>query len=102
MRTEDVVGVIFFSLLLLGVGLIIYGANRAKPELRKPKWTTVGLGIIGLVFLLFGLLSSYFVYKSPRIEATGYIENLKQSTGRDAGSRFFLAVNGGPTFALHA
>lgn len=102
MRTEDMVGVTFFSLVVLGLGFVICGGNGNNPGARKPKWTTTGLALVGLAFLLFGLLSSYFVHTSARIEATGYIEDLRQTTGKGAGSHFFLAVNGGPTFALHA
>ncbi len=102
MRAEDIVGLTFFSLLVLGGVFVICGGNRNNPSARKPKWTAIGLAIGGLAFLLFGLLSSYFVHTSPRVEATGYIENLRRTTGKGAGSYFFLAVNGGPTFALHA
>jgi len=102
MRTEDILGFTFFGLLLLGLGFMIRGGPRNRPSTRKPKWTATGLAIIGLALVFFGSVSSYLVHTSPRIDATGYIENLRRSTGKNAGSQFFLAVNGGPTFALHA
>ncbi|HEY4263553.1 MAG TPA: hypothetical protein VGM98_25545 [Schlesneria sp.] len=102
MRTEDIVGVTCLSLLLLGLGFVIWGvgSNRAEPNARNQKSIATGLAIGGSAFLIFGLLSSYFVRNSPRPEAIGTIENLRRTSGKSAGSQFFLAVNGGPIFAL--
>src|SRR6185312_15169297 len=88
MRTEDIVGVTFLSLLLLGVIFVIAGSNRTNPNARKSKRIATGLGIVGWAFLFFGIVSSYLVHTSPSIEATGYIENLTRTTGKSAGSRF--------------
>jgi len=67
------------------------------------KITTVGAGLAleGTSFLLFGLLSMYFVYRSAKPSIEGTITQLKQFHGKYPSSDFTVVSGSGQLAAIH-
>lgn len=102
MRAEDVVGDSFFVILVVGLVLIIFGSNRPKGSREYHRWLGLGLGVEGLAFFAFGLLSLCFTRLSSRPQIEGTISALTQFHGKYASSDFKVITDSGEAAQIHA
>ncbi|HEX3569557.1 MAG TPA: hypothetical protein VHU44_01910 [Acidobacteriaceae bacterium] len=78
MRAEDIVGISFFLVLFLGIGLLIYAQKAGlSPEAQHRR---VGDGLIvgGVAFLFLGLISIYMIQTSARPVVEGNIWGISE------------------------
>jgi hypothetical protein len=72
-RAEDIIGVVFFLVLFLGIALLVYGQKAALSA--EAQHRVVGSGLIagGVAFLFLGLMSIYMIRTSARPVVEGNI-----------------------------
>ena len=71
MRTEDIVGLSFFLVLFVGVGLILFGLGRPENSTARARRLSAGLAVTGFALLTFGAITVYFTHTSARLQVEG-------------------------------
>jgi hypothetical protein len=94
-RTEDIVGVSFFVVLITGLVLFVVSAQRKNGRQERARWQGRALAIEGFAFVAFGLTSAYFIRSSPRPVVEGNIWGIRQAHGKSAGSSFWITTDSG-------
>jgi amino acid transporter len=98
---ERATGILFFTLLIVGLALFIYAARKTDPEKRK-RWSSWGLTVEAIAFFIFGSLSLLQIHFSARPTLTESISHLVQHHGKYASSDFQLIALNGANVGLHA
>ncbi|HET6170625.1 MAG TPA: hypothetical protein VFE01_10620 [Terracidiphilus sp.] len=89
MRTEDIVGLSFFALLIPSLVVAFSGARASLTPKQRALWRGSGLALIGAAFLAFGLANMYFIHNSPRPVVEGNLWDIRELTNTKAHSTQF-------------
>jgi hypothetical protein len=95
-RTEDIVGLSFFLVLFLGIGLLFYGLKLGKQSLdAQHRWTGSGLIVCGAACMFIGMVSPYLIRMSPRPVVEGNIWGVNEPVSNKYSSSFNVTNDSG-------
>jgi hypothetical protein len=77
-RTEDIVGVGFFGLLITGIVVMVSGFRTAHTPMQHARRQGLGLGLISFALLAFGLVSFQLIHNSPQPVVEGNLWDIRQ------------------------
>ena len=95
MRAEDVVGLSFFLVVFVGIGLILCGVRQPKGAPERNRWQGAGLLTMSLALLTFGALTIYFTRTSARPVIEGNVWAVANGGVRYRGSSFNVTGESG-------
>jgi hypothetical protein len=98
---ERATGILFFTLLIIGLAFFICAARQVDPEKRK-KWSSLGITVESTALFIFGSASLLQIHFSAQPTSTGSISHLVQHHGKYPSSDFQLITTKGDNVALHA
>lgn len=93
MRAEDIVGVSFFSMLVPGVVIAISGAAKSLTAKKRATRHCVGLGMVSIAFMAFGLVTLKMIHASPRPVVEGNLWDVQELYSRNAHSSSFMITD---------
>jgi hypothetical protein len=90
-RTEDLVGICFFALLIPAIVVAISGSRTTLSPRQQARWRGWGLGLISVTLIVFGLVSFQLIHNSPRPVVEGNLWDIQQAIGSsDYSTRFMI------------
>jgi hypothetical protein len=81
LRTEDIVGVSFFSLLITAIVVAFCGNRTSLSPRQRALWRGWGIGLIGCVVFAFGLVNYELIHNSPRLVVEGNLWDIRDRFG---------------------
>jgi hypothetical protein len=95
-RTEDIVGVSFFLMLFLGIGLLFWGLKKgAQSAAAKHQWVGAGLLVCCAACMFLGLVSLYLIRTSAQPVVEGNIWGVKEPVNSKYGPTFNVTNDSG-------
>jgi hypothetical protein len=85
---QNFIGVSFFALLFLGIGLILFGGRSPNKTFPSSPRQVVGFFLAGVAFLWCAGANAWFELTLPRPTITGTIGALAQHHGKSSSSTF--------------
>jgi len=90
-RTEDILGVSFFSLLIPAVVVAICGNRTSLSPRQRALWRGWGLCLIGCALVAFGLANYELIHNSPRLVVEGNLWAIHELfSSEDQSTRFMV------------
>jgi hypothetical protein len=93
MRTEDIVGVSFFALLVPAIVATISGSRTTLTPRQRALWRGWGLSLISGALLAFGLVNFLLIHNSPRPVVEGNMWDIRESFGSGKHSTRFMITD---------
>lgn len=81
MRTEDIVGVSFFGLLIPAIVVAISGSRTTLAPRQRALWRGWGLSLICGVLIAFGFVNFQLIHNSPRPVVEGNLWGIRDPFG---------------------
>lgn len=95
MRAEDIVGFLFFAVILSGIVLILLGSGRKKNSPEAVRRIGAGLLVEGLAFVGFAIATAYLIRTSDKPVVEGNTWAIRQTYGKNRGTSFNLTDEAG-------
>ena len=93
MRTEDIVGVSFFGLLIPAIVVTISGSRTTLTPRQRALWRGCGLSLISGALLVYGFMNFQLIHNSPRPVVEGNLWDIRESFGDGHDSSRFMITD---------
>jgi len=91
-RTEDIVGISFFAILFPAIVMTISASRKSLTPQQQHRWRGIGLGMVSLALVVFGLANILLIHNSARPVVAGNLFDIRTSFGKqEHGTRFRIA-----------
>ncbi len=89
MRAEDVFGISFFALLVCAIAVTLCGSRTTLAPRQQAAWRGVGLSLISVALIAFGLVNFRLIHSSPRPVVEGNLWDIRQEF-KSGSTRFMI------------
>ena len=96
MRTEDIVGFSFFAILFPAIVITIAASRRSLTPAQAQKQRSLGLALVSLALIAFGIANYFFIHTSPKPVVEGNLWDIREAFSRnERGTRFMVTDSSG-------
>lgn len=96
MRTEDIVGFSFFAILFPAIVITIAASRKTLPQAQARNQRSLGLALVSLALIAFGIANYYFIHTSPKLVVEGNLWNIRGAFSKnERGTRFMITDSTG-------